>query len=172
MPKYTVSDVLDIIKNLSAEEKLQLQQELPSVLDSMSTPTNLPVESHSQNIEGINIDSGNSNIEFNQNQVDRGSNNTQSSTETSLKNIDLQEALSLLEQLKQNIITSNDLNPIEKKSLEVPIQTIEEELKKPNPNKNIVEQSFDVLKKYLIKVAPLAPLAQLLMILISLVKKL
>ncbi|MEM6400367.1 MAG: hypothetical protein AAF757_09020 [Cyanobacteria bacterium P01_D01_bin.116] len=116
MPKYTVGDVLDIIKNHRAEEKLQLQQELPSVLDSMSTSNNPPGESHSQNMEGINIGSGNSGINFTQQEVEDGSSIIQSSTETSLKNIDLQKALSMLEQLKQNIITSNDLNPIEKKS--------------------------------------------------------
>lgn len=169
MPKYTVGDVLDIIKNLSAEEKLQLQQELPSVLDSMSTPSLPPGESHSQNMEGINIGSGNSGFNFTQQEIGGGSSIIQSDTEINFKNIDLQEALSMLEQLKQNVITSNDLNPIEKKSLEVPIQTIEEELKKPNPNKNLVEQSFDVLKKGLIGAASLA---EPLMKLIPLVAKL
>ncbi|MCC5650441.1 hypothetical protein LC609_11435 [Nostoc sp. XA013] len=72
MPKYSVSEVLEIIKNFTASEKLELQQSLPSVLDTISTAAK-PVKSHSQNIEGINIGHGNSDIGFNQLQVDQGS---------------------------------------------------------------------------------------------------
>lgn len=155
MPKYSVSDVLDIIKNLTAEEKLELQQSLPSVLGTMGA-TAKTVESHSQNIEGINIGSGNSDIGFNQQQADRGSSVNQSRTQATLENVDVQEALKLLSTLKQDIVATNALNPIEKKTLEVPLQTIEGELKKPKPDKSLVEQSIEALKKGLTGVAELA----------------
>jgi hypothetical protein len=155
MPKYSVSEVLDIIKNFTSEEKLELQQLLPSVLDSISTATK-PVESHSQNIGGINIGSGNSDIAFNQLQADQGSTINQSKTQARLQNSDVQEALKLLSTLKQDISVSNALNPIEKKTLEVPIQTIEEELKKPKPDKSLVEQALEALNKGLSGVAQLA----------------
>jgi hypothetical protein len=155
MPKYSVSDVLDIIKNLTAEEKLELQQSLPSVLGTMGT-TAKTVESHSQNIEGINIGSGNSDIGFNQQQADRGSSVNQSRTQATLENVDVQEALKLLSTLKQDIVATNALNPIEKKTLEVPLQTIEAELKKPKPDRSLVEQSIEALKKGLTGVAELA----------------
>jgi hypothetical protein len=155
MPKYSVSEVLDIIKNLTAQEKLELQQSLPSVLGTMGTIAKT-VESHSQNIEGINIGSGNSDIAFNQQQADRGSSVNQSRTQAKLENVDVQEALKLLSTLKQDIVASNALNPIEKKTLEVPLQTIEGELKKPKPDKSLVEQSIEALKKGLTGVAELA----------------
>ncbi|MEH2358511.1 hypothetical protein [Nostoc sp.] len=155
MPKYSVSEVLEIIKNFTASEKLELQQSLPSVLDTISTGAK-PAKSHSQNIEGINIGDGNSDIGFNQLQADRGSSVNQNRTEATLQNADVQEALKLLSTLKQDIVASNSLNPIEKKTLEVPLQTIEEELKKPKPDKTLVEQGIGALKKGLTGVADLA----------------
>lgn len=169
MPKYTVSEVLDIIKNLKAEDKLELQQQLPSILDAMTTPaTDQPTKSSSQNIEGININSGNSDITLNQIQADRVGSVSQSGIQATLQNADWQTALNALEKLKQDIETSNVLNLIEKKSLEVPLQTIEEELKKSKPDKSLVEQAIEVLKK---GITGVAELAEPLMKLISLVAK-
>ena len=154
MPKYSVSEVLDIIKALTAEEILELQQSLSSVLSMIATDAKA-VDSHSQNIEGITIGNGNAGIEFNQTKSDRVSNITQ--TQATLNNVaELREVLAFLSKLKQDIAASNNLNVIEKKTLEVPIQTIEEELKKPNPDKNSVKESLEFLKKSLIGVAELA----------------
>ncbi|MBE9034321.1 hypothetical protein [aff. Roholtiella sp. LEGE 12411] len=155
MPKYSVSEVLEIIKNLTAEEKLELQQSLSNILGTMAA-TAKTMESHSQNVEGINIGSGNSDIAFNQFQADRGSRANQNRTQATLQNADVEEALKLLSKLKQDIGASNALNPIEKRTLEVPLQTIEQELKKPKPDKSLVEQGITSLKKGLTGVAELA----------------
>ncbi len=154
MPKYSVSEVLEIIKNLTASEKLELQQSLPSILGTVAAAK--AVESHSQNMEGIKIGDGNSDIGFNQIQADQGSSINQNKTEATLQNADVQSALKFLSTLKQDIVASNSLNQIEKKALEVPLQTIEEELKQPKPDKNLVEQSIEALKKGLTGVAELA----------------
>ncbi|BAY22658.1 hypothetical protein NIES2100_24210 [Calothrix sp. NIES-2100] len=155
MPKYSVNEVLDILKSLTESEKLELQESLPSVLGTIATAAKA-VESHSQNVEGITIGNGNSGINFNQLQADRGSNINQSKIQARLQNVDVQEALTLLSKLKQDIATSNALNPIEKKTLEIPLGTIEGELNKPKPDKNLVEQSMSALKKGLTGVAELA----------------
>ncbi|MBD2598293.1 hypothetical protein H6G74_28790 [Nostoc spongiaeforme FACHB-130] len=155
MPKYSVNEVLDIIKNLTNEEKLELQNSLPNILDIIGTAAKA-VESHSQNIGNISIGNSNSGIEFNQLQTDRGSSVNQNKTQAIFQNLDAQEALKLLSKLKQDINTSNVLDPIAKKTLGVPIQTIEEELKKPKPDKNLVEQSIEFLKKNLTGIAELA----------------
>lgn len=155
MPKYSVSEVLEIIKNLTALEKLELQQSLPNVLDTISTAAKA-AKSHSQNIGGINIGDGNSDIGFNQLQADGRSSVNQNRTEATLQNVDVQEVLKLLSTLKQDIVTTNSLNSIEKKTLEVPLNTIEEELKKPKPDKNLVEQAIGTLTKGLKGVAELA----------------
>ncbi|MCC5643250.1 hypothetical protein LC607_09900 [Nostoc sp. CHAB 5824] len=154
MPKYSVSEVLEIIKNLTFEEKLELQQSLPNVLGTVAAAK--AAKSHSQNIAGINIGDGNSDIGFNQLQADQGSSVNQNRTEAKVENADVQSALKLLSTLKQDIVASNSFNSIEKKTLEVPIKTIEEELKKPKPDKNLVEQSIEALKKGLTGVAELA----------------
>ena len=162
MPKYTVAEVLDIIKGLTAEEKLELQNQLPSVLDAAAASTAAQaVEDSSQNIQGANI-TGSSNVEISQTRADRGASISQPRTSIQMQNADLQEALGLLENLKQNINSSNALNPIQKKTVEVPLQAVEEELKKPKPDKSLVEQAIVTLKKGLAGIPELAePLVEL-----------
>jgi hypothetical protein len=161
MPKYSVNEVLDIIKNLTNAEKLELQNLLPNILDIIGTAAKA-VESHSQSIDNITIGNSNSGIEFNQIQADRGSSVNQNKTQATLQNFDAQKALKLVSKLKQDIAANNVLNRIEKETLEVPIRTIEEELNKPQPDKSLVEQSMEALKKGLTGVAGLAePVLQL-----------
>ncbi len=155
MPKYSVSEVLEILKNLTPQEKLELQQHLPSVLANAGATPQL-VESHSQNIEGVNIGNSNSNIDFNQILADRGSNVSHNRTQTTVENVDLQAALGQLEKLKQDIASTNALNLIEKKVVEVPIKIVEEELKKPKPDKNLVDEAIATLQKGLAGVEALA----------------
>ncbi|WP_375506290.1 hypothetical protein [uncultured Nostoc sp.] len=116
-----------------------MQQSLPSVLDTISTATKA-AKSHFQNIVGINIADGNSDIGFNQLQADKGSSVNQNRTEATLQNANVQSALQLLSTLKQDVIAINFFNSIKKKTLEVPIKTIEEELKKPKSDKNCFTQ--------------------------------
>lgn len=155
MPKYSISEVLDIIKNLSNEEKLELQKSLPSILGTITTAFK-PVDSLSQNIQGNTFGNGNSGIEFNQVQASKGSSVNQTKTQATLQNADAQSALNLLSSLKHKIDASDALNQIEKKSLEVPLQIIEEELKNPKPDKSSVDQAIEFLKKSLTGVAELA----------------
>ncbi|MEM1393800.1 MAG: hypothetical protein AAGG00_11030 [Cyanobacteria bacterium P01_H01_bin.150] len=160
MPKYTVGEVLDIIKDLNTEEKSELQQKLPDVLGNTANNSSVESRSQNQNIQGNNV--GNRNIGTSFVQGQKQNNIAPSKTETKILN-DLQEIFSILEQLKQDITKSNALNSIEKRSLEVPLETIEGELKKPNPDKSLVEESFDVLKKGLTGAASLAePLTKLI----------
>ena len=152
MPKYSVSEVLDIIKSLTTEERLELQQSLSSILSTIATDAKT-VNSRSQNMQGINIGNGNAGILLNQGD---GNNFNQNSTLATLNNTEMQEALRILSKLKQDIAASNELNLIEKKTLEVPIQTIEEELNKPNPDKSSVNEALEFLKKSLMGMAELA----------------
>jgi hypothetical protein len=161
MPTYTVEDVLDIIKGLTAEQKQELENKLPSVLGTAASPTaTQAVEDSSQNIQGANI-TGSSNIEISQTRADRGASISQPRTSVQVQNADLQEALALLEKLKQDINRSNALNPIEKETVEVPLKKVEEELKKPKPDKSLVTQAIETLKKGLSGITELAePVAE------------
>ena len=159
MPKYTVGEVLDIIKDLNTEEKSELQRKLPDALGDTPMANSSSVESPSQVIQGNHFN-GNSDTSITQ--TNEQNHISPSKTETTNQN-DLQEIVSILKQLKQDITTSNALNSIENKSLEIPLQTIEGELQKSNPDKSLVKQSFDVLNKGLTAAASLVePLKKLI----------
>ena len=109
MPKYTVGEVLDIIKDLNTEEKSELQQKLPDVLGNTANNSSVESRSQNQNIQGNNV--GNRNIGTSFVQGQKQNNIAPSKTETKILN-DLQEIFSILEQLKQDITKSNALNSI------------------------------------------------------------
>jgi hypothetical protein len=157
MPKYSVCDVLDIIKSLTAEEKLELQQCLPKVLSVATTEISQAVSSpaQNQNMEGITI-SGSSAIELSQVEADRGSSVTHSKTRAAIQGADLQAAMRLLERLKQEITASDALNTLEKQLAEISRQTLETELNKSKPDKNLIDQAVEALKKGLAGVEVLA----------------
>jgi hypothetical protein len=157
MPKYSVSEVLNIIKALTEEEKQELLQALPSVFDRLESTVlaGLPSLAQRQTMAGIRI-SRSSSVELSQNQADRGSDITQSKTQAMIQSADLQAALSLLAQLKRDVAASSALNSIEKKTIEVPIQTIEVELKQHKPDKSLIDQAIEALKKGLAGVEVLA----------------
>jgi hypothetical protein len=158
MPKYSVDEVVDIIKTFTSEEKKDLQNRLLSVMeDSSVIPDTQPRQSQSQRFGDINISGSGSNtsLDFIQDiggKVDISKTNTQ----TSVQNTDLQEALSILAKLKEDIGSSNALNPVQKATVEVPLKIVEEEAKKPKPDKNILEQAIASLQKGLEGVATLA----------------
>ena len=161
MPKYTVDEVLDIIKDLTAEQKQELENKLPSVLGTAASPTaTQPIEDSSQNIQGVTV-SGSKDVQFSQEQVHGQGSISKPTTSVQVENADLQQALALVEKLKQDINNNNTLNPIDKKTAEVPLQVVEEELKKPKPDKNLVDQAIETLKKGLSGITELAgPVAE------------
>lgn len=153
MPTYSVNDVLEIIKTLTTEQKLELQRELPSILAADSKEAAAFVKS--QSMSGVTI-TGSSDIDMNQIQAEGGSSITQSKTQATLQNTDLQEALTVLEKLKQAVAASNALNPLIKEVAEEKIQIIQKEAQKPKPDKSLVDQAITALKKGLAGVEELA----------------
>jgi hypothetical protein len=143
MPTYSVSDVLEIIRTLAPEQKLELQRELPSVLAAVAKETTTPAKS--QSMSGVAI-TGSSDINLSQLQAE-GSNIDQSKTQAILQNTDLKEALSVLEKLKQAVATNSDLNPLIKEVAEEKIQAIQKEVQKPQPDKSLVDKAIVALKK-------------------------
>lgn len=153
MPTYNVNDVLEIIKTLSSEQKLELQRELPSILATIAKETASPVKS--QSMSGVAI-TGSSDINLSQTQADQGSNISQNKIQASLQNTDLKEALNVLTSLKQAIASNNTLNPLVKEVAAEKIQAIQAEAQKPQPDKNLVDQAISSLKKGLQGVEELA----------------
>ncbi|WP_040957292.1 MULTISPECIES: CHAT domain-containing protein [Planktothrix] len=77
-------------------------------------------------------------------------------TQTMGQNSNLEVALTELEKLKQAIVTTNSLNSIQKKQAEFPVEMIETELKKPQPDKSLINEAVEALKKGLEGVETLA----------------
>lgn len=153
MPTYSVSDILEIIKTLTPEQKLELQRELPSVLAAVGKETIIPAKN--QTMSGITI-TDSRDIDLSQIQAEQGSSINQSKTQAILKNTDLQEAMSVLEKLKHAVVTNSNLNPLIKEVAEEKIQAIQKEVQKPQPDKSLVDQAIAALKKGLAGVEELA----------------
>ncbi|MBD2179345.1 hypothetical protein H6F42_20685 [Pseudanabaena sp. FACHB-1998] len=157
MPKYTVDEVLDIVKTFSSEEKKDLQNRLISVLDIPNTSSTQAGQSQFQSFGDFTFSGSGSNTSLGINQQMGGESNiAQTNTQTSVQNADLQEALSILAKLKQDIGSNTLLNPVQKATVEVPLKIVEEEAKKAKPDKNIIDQAIAALQKGLEGVSSLA----------------
>lgn len=151
MPKYTVSEVLGIIGNLTPEEKSQLREQLPSVLDSPSASATSG-QHMANELSGITVGE-NFNFQPMQNQ---DGNITASPTFTKvIHNADMQKAFDALISLKQNIEQS-DINPLIKDSAREKVEKLEEALKQEKPNEGFVKQTVATLKQGLEGVQTLA----------------
>ena len=147
MPKYSVDEVLDIIKTLTADEKSLLQEQLPNVLGTAAAPA-ISQRGHtqSQSFDKFSMGSGNA---FTANQAggDVNSAQTLNNNQGSVQNASLTEALAILQSLKQEVNQSDAFNRLEKTTVEGTIKVIQEELTKLKPDKSLVEQAIDSLKK-------------------------
>ena len=154
MPRYSVDEVLEIVKSLTPEEKRLLQTQLPAFLGTAtSSASPQKVQNQSQSFGNVNMESGNA---FSANVVGGNNNASQSNVQASVKNADLSEVLNILQQLKQDVGNNKALNKLEKTTVESTIQVVEEELKQPKPDKNLVDQAISSLKKGLEGVQSLA----------------
>ena len=151
MPIYSIREILDIIKDLPAEQRLELQRSLPSVLEMVVNQGMVTPAQH-QNMTGITVSHSNA-VRFSQNQADRGSQVTQNELQATIQTTELQAALDSLKQLKRDLDTLHAIPP---STIDQPIATIETELKKPQPSKNLIDQAIEALKKGLAGVEVLA----------------
>jgi hypothetical protein len=146
MPKYSVEDVLDIIKVLTPEEKIALQAQLPKVLNAPVEPEiKIPAKSHqSQSFGNVTIGSGSA---FDNNQIaaEGSVNLARNSDRGQPVKAEIQQALDLLQEIKQGIEKTDQLNKLEKKNAEATISVVEEELNKPKPDKQLLAQASKAL---------------------------
>ncbi|VXD12364.1 CHAT domain-containing protein [Planktothrix paucivesiculata] len=132
----------------------------PESKKTMPSPQeNPPSMNKSQSLGNITI-SGNSGTHYQGfqafNTVDSEVNLDQSYTQTVGENSKLETALNELQKLKQEIAATNALNSIQKKQAEFPVDMIEAELKKPQPDKSLIDEAVEALKKGLEGVETLA----------------
>jgi hypothetical protein len=144
MPKYTVEDVLDIIKTFTPEEKTALQTQLATALNSTASITPSSRNQQSQSFGNVTLGSGNT-FDANQIAAEGSVNLARSTNKGQVVKAEIQEALDLLQTLKQGITKTDKLNVLEKKNAEATISVVEEELTKPKPDKNLLVQAGKAL---------------------------
>ena len=152
MPKYTVDDVLEIVGSLSVEEKAALKSRLSTVLDT-ATPAVGTQQSRSMTVGG-NFQVGGSGVTVDMSQQQTVGNSSIGSTHGGTDTT--QALLQALAALQQQVLNSAQLNSIEKATAKVPITTLATELEKEKPDKDLIDQSVEALRKGLAGVETLA----------------
>jgi hypothetical protein len=157
MPKYTVEDVLEIVKTFTTEEKIALQSQLSTVLNSPNSLGTTPSSRNqqSQSFGNVTLGSGNT-FDANQIAAEGSVNLARSTNKGEFVKAEIQEALDLLQTLKQGITKTEKMNVLEKKNAEATISVVEEELAKPKPDKNLLMQAGTALETCCKKVAEFA----------------
>lgn len=127
----------------------------PSSQSEMEQKSPVPPSNKSQTVGNISSSGSGNNVVVTQ--ADGDVNLDQSRTQVKNDNPQLQTALAALEELKQQIAVTNALNSIQKKQAELPVEMLEDELKKPQPDKSLVDEAVQALKQGLEGVETLAP---------------
>lgn len=153
MPKYTIDDVLEIIGNLSAEEKATLKTRLSTVLEAANPKASSTQQSRSMAVGG-NFQVSGSGVTVDMSQQQTVGNITPGSHQGDADTT--QALLQALAALQQEVLKVGSLNSIEKATAKVPIETIATELEKEKPDKDLIDQSVEALRKGLVGVETLA----------------
>lgn len=156
MPKYSVSEILDIIRSLTSEEKQELSQHIPEVL-GVSAKFTAPqkVQTQSQNLGNVTISGSGIAADLGQKQVMGGTLSSPQLLSQAQGPVFL-EALRELETLNQLVINNHDLDPLQKATTQAQIQVVTDELKKLEPDKGLVGRTISVLNQGLEGVIALA----------------
>lgn len=146
MPKYTVDEVLDIIKSLTAEEKTALQSQLSVILGTSATSNLQAQTQQSQSFGNITMGDGNE-VKAEQFSAEGSVNISETNANIQGGKADIKEAFELLNYMKQELNKIDNLNALEKKDAQSKIEFVEEELKKSKPDKDLITQAVDALEK-------------------------
>lgn len=157
MPKYSVDEVLDIIKTLTQEEKNSLKAQLPAVLGNPETSSNSPSgQSQTNSVSGVNFGSGSNAFNFAPQQAGRDATSAVNINQPLKQGVELEEVLGLLARLRQKIRQSEILDPLVKAGAEAQVERVEAEIKKPEPDKGLVGRTVATLKQGLEGIQTLA----------------
>ncbi|MEO1352141.1 MAG: hypothetical protein AAFW84_25620 [Cyanobacteria bacterium J06635_15] len=156
MPKYSVDEVLEIVKGLTVDEQVALRSKLAALWVHQQPVPIPPKVQQSQSMGNISMGSGNT---FDINQLSTEGPVDVSRTTTQLSGLNqtgVKEALELLAQIKQDLHSADSLNRLDQKNAESTIELVEEELRKDNPDRGLIEQAVEALSKGLAGVEKLA----------------
>ncbi|MBW4495377.1 MAG: hypothetical protein KME26_20275 [Oscillatoria princeps RMCB-10] len=146
MPKYTLDEILEILKNLTPEEKAQLQEQLPAVLDGAGAPASRFQTQTQQSQSFGNISAGEGNA-FAGGQVSAEGAINLEGTSAQAHTAEIQEALDLLRLIKKEIAQTSLLKKNKNKNLQSTLEVVLEELKKDKPDKDLIDLALESLEK-------------------------
>lgn len=166
MPEYSVQEVLEIIEKFSPQKKIELQEKLASVMSfsPLPAPKSYNSENTSQTFGGdfdVKWSGHGGNFEVVNTRAGRDAISTRNQPPASFdenpsSSSSIQQALEILQFLKTEVGEREDLNKLLRKNAEGTIEIVEEELKKPKPDKNLIDEAIESLKKGLEGVQQLA----------------
>ncbi|MBC7970922.1 MAG: hypothetical protein H7Z11_12510 [Verrucomicrobia bacterium] len=139
-----------------SDDPFRLTGPLPDVDAPVAPSAPQPKSPVKQSQTFGNITTSGSNNSFNPIQAAGDVNLTQTSTQTTGSQADLQAALDILATLKQQVATTDGLSTFAKKDTEAKITMLQEELQKPKLDKSFVDDVVDALKQSLSGVLTLA----------------
>ncbi len=142
-----LSEALD----LTIQEKQELLQRITVFLQGSASTSTLPSVVSGQQMTNTlgNVQFGSGQAAFNFKPIqNQGGNITESSdtNQTYTLSPEKKEALTELNALKQQIVQSNE-NPLVKEAAENKVSTLETELAKPQPDKNLIQKTIETLKQ-------------------------
>ncbi|MGB3200960.1 MAG: hypothetical protein WBA99_08655 [Nodosilinea sp.] len=158
MFKLTVDQIIASIEALSIAEKDDLKSKLLGVLAVSNSSSEAEQSARQTQAFSVGrdfqIQGDGTTADFSQTLTTVGSGQNRL-PEPSASAQELQVVVAAIAELKQAIATS-ELNAIEKQTAAVPLNTLEDELQKPEPDKGLIDQAVTALKKGLDGVQVLA----------------
>lgn len=146
-----------VVVSLTVSEKSELLDALTDLLGVTSSDPSTSGQSQSNTVSGVTFGEGNSAFSFSPVQSQRGNVSVSPNfTQTSTQNAEVKQVIEALAHLKQAILQNEEINPLVKDGAKVQVEQLEEELKKPEPDKSLVGHTIATLKKGLEGVLTLA----------------
>jgi repressor of nif and glnA expression len=151
MSDLLVEGAIDTIKKLTAgfstEQKADLLSRLPVALGVVSvSPGEAPGQVQTTSVSGVSQTGAGGNV-FNLSPVQAGGDANVNQTIQQTHNPDLQQAVNVLEHLKAQIEQTSALDPLQKSGAKAQVEQLATELKKDEPDKNLVKHTIATLKQ-------------------------
>lgn len=143
MPKYSLDEILEILKNLTPEEKAQLQEQLPAVLDGAGAPASRFPRQTQQSPPTGSIGGAEVNARLLQAKIATHLDGTSPLPQSA----EIQEALDLLRRIKKELAITNFSQKNHKKNLEYTLEVVLEELKKDRPDRDLIDLALASLEE-------------------------
>jgi len=147
-----------LIPQLSAEEKVQLFEELKPLLDSNESSNTNAGQNQSNSVSNVSFDGGENNA-LNFSPVQNSGGNVDVSpnfSQTTSSSNDTEQLLQALQELKQGISEDPNLDALSKNGAQQEAEKLEQEAQKSQPDTSFVQKTVNTLQEGLQGIQTLA----------------